>query len=114
MKPTKQVIEKMEKEFRNTKFAKGGGLCFECCDYEEMWDDLEEFIESHTTTLLSAFAEEVIGKEEEILTAHELMTKNKSMNKSIADWEEGKQMGKSVLRAEQRLKAKEIISSIGK
>ena len=108
---TKDTINKMEKEldeeFPNLRMYYTDGIA--PCE-----DEVKSFIHSHIRSLLSAFAEEVIGKEEEILTAHELMTKNKSMNKSIADWEEGKQMGKSVLRAEQRLKAKEIISSIGK
>ena len=99
----------MEKEWRDYAFSHKQHFG-RSADKNEIWSSFAKLIPS----LLSAFAEEVIGKEEEILTAHELMTKNKSMNKSIADWEEGKQMGKSVLRAEQRLKAKEIISSIGK
>ena len=106
MKPTKQIIEEMDRFEKKWCKDIDSGFISPFCHI----DDIRELVFS----LLSAFAEEVIGKEEEILTAHELMTKNKSMNKSIADWEEGKQMGKSVLRAEQRLKAKEIISSIGK
>jgi len=36
--------EKWEKGFEKTKFAKGGGCCFECCDYEGMYNDLKDFI----------------------------------------------------------------------
>ena len=35
-----------EKQFDETKFAKGGGCCFECCDYEGMYLDLKSFIAS--------------------------------------------------------------------
>lgn len=38
------TIDTIEKEFKKTKFAKGGGVCFECCDYEGMYDDLLSFI----------------------------------------------------------------------
>lgn len=37
------VSEAIEKEFANTKFARGGGACFECCDYEGMYTDLLSF-----------------------------------------------------------------------
>ena len=32
-----------EEEFKKTKFAKEGGSCFECCDYEEMYNGLKAF-----------------------------------------------------------------------
>ena len=34
------IKERAEKEFLKTKFAKNGGLCFECCDYECMYSQL--------------------------------------------------------------------------
>lgn len=39
-----------EKEFENTKFAKGGGLAFECSDYEGMYIELKSFIKKTLTT----------------------------------------------------------------
>jgi len=89
----------MEKEFRNTKFAKGGGLCFECCDYEGMWDDLEDFIRSYTRTLLESFGEELLDVD---------IKKDKEGNV------ETEITFACNLRADQRLKAKEIISSLEK
>jgi hypothetical protein len=35
-----------KEEFDKTKFAKNGGSCFECCDYEEMKKDLQYLIKS--------------------------------------------------------------------
>ena len=106
MKPTKQIIEEMEKKFRGTKFAKGGGLCFECCDYEGMWDDLEDFINSYTRTLLTAFAEEVIGTP---IDAGSFKDNKPDLNKL-----EHIATGITMTNYQQRLKAKEIIKSLGK
>ena len=33
-----------DKRLAKTKFAKGGGSCFECCDYESMYSELESFL----------------------------------------------------------------------
>jgi len=33
--------EEIIKEFKNTKFAKEGGSCWECCDYESMYSELK-------------------------------------------------------------------------
>ena len=35
-----------EEDFDNTNFAKKGGVCFECCDYEMMYNELKFFISS--------------------------------------------------------------------
>ena len=51
MEDTKQT---WEERFAQSKFAKSGGACFECCDYEAMYDDLKSFI-----------AEELKRREEE-------------------------------------------------
>ena len=32
------------KAFENTRLVKMGGMCFECCDYEDMVDDMKAFI----------------------------------------------------------------------
>lgn len=45
------VSEAIEKEFANTKFARGGGACFECCDYEGIYTDLLSF--THRIAALS-------------------------------------------------------------
>ena len=37
--------KEIEERYKKTKFAKGGGSCFECCDYEEMDTELREFIQ---------------------------------------------------------------------
>lgn len=41
-----EVVKDWEDRFRETKFAKGGGLSFECSDYEGMYTDLLDFIAS--------------------------------------------------------------------
>ena len=38
------LIEDVMQEFHKTKFAREGGSCFECCDYEGMMEDLKSFI----------------------------------------------------------------------
>jgi len=40
----KITISTILDEFENTQFAKEGGSCFECCDYERMYKGLEDFI----------------------------------------------------------------------
>jgi hypothetical protein len=58
-----------EKRFAETKFAKGGGSCFECCDYEGMYNELKSFISS----LLSAKDQEIQESNREVYdTAHNL------------------------------------------
>lgn len=47
----------MEREFEETLFAKGGGSCFECCDYEGMYNDLKSFLLSQNTALYKKFIE---------------------------------------------------------
>ena len=37
--------KEIEERYKKTKFAKGGGSCFECCDYEEMDIELREFVQ---------------------------------------------------------------------
>lgn len=54
-----EVKEKIEKEFEKTKFAKGGGSCFECCDYEEMYDDLLESLFKALKTERDEFREKI-------------------------------------------------------
>lgn len=106
MKQTKDIIKQMEKEFRNTKFARSGGSCFECCEYEEMWDDLIVFIKDYTRTLLESFGEEIIGKDDE-----EVVYWREKFRDLEAECDNS---SRNYLRSEQRLKMKEIISSIGK
>lgn len=42
-----QAYEKAEKLLKNTKFGKEGGSCFECCDYEEMYEELAILLSRH-------------------------------------------------------------------
>jgi len=45
-------MKDFDKEFSKTKFAKNGGSCFECCDYEEMYDELKQFFHSKLEKIL--------------------------------------------------------------
>ena len=40
----KNLKSEILKSFEETKFAKGGGSCFECSDYEGMYVDLKSFL----------------------------------------------------------------------
>ena len=40
------------KQFKDTKFAKNGGSCFECCDYEEMYKELAEREEGYIAEMI--------------------------------------------------------------
>lgn len=57
----------MEDRFANTKFGKGGGACFECGDYEGMYDDLLLFIRQEISL---AIQEKVRQIREEIDLLH--------------------------------------------
>ena len=37
--------KEIKERYKKTKFAKGGGSCFECCDYEEMDTEIREFVQ---------------------------------------------------------------------
>ena len=45
-------IQDIINKFDETKFAKEGGSCFECCDYEGMYLDLKSFLHSEIEKLL--------------------------------------------------------------
>lgn len=42
--PAPHTENDWEEEFKNTKFGKGGGLAFECSDFEGMYVELKDFI----------------------------------------------------------------------
>jgi hypothetical protein len=48
-------------KFRNTKFAKGGGACFECCDYEAMYSELEALFASEIAAATARERERCVG-----------------------------------------------------
>ena len=50
--PNLKTMKDFDKEFSKTKFAKNGGSCFECCDYEEMYDELKQFFHSQLEKIL--------------------------------------------------------------
>lgn len=54
--PTKEGIKE---RFDKTIFGKGGGWCFECCDYEAMYDDLLVFTEKEISLALLEKAEKM-------------------------------------------------------
>jgi hypothetical protein len=59
MTPIQSTINKSLEAYQNTKFAKGGGACFECCDYEGMDIELRDFLQSSQIELLKAVLEEL-------------------------------------------------------
>lgn len=93
---TKQIIQNMEKEF-DRQFVKYNGRYIEdsFIDPNGLVGPVRKFIKEYTRSLLSAFAEEVIGENEE---------------KDFPDYI----LPRNDLRQDQRLKVKEIISEIGK
>ncbi|TVL99548.1 MAG: hypothetical protein CV087_17465 [Candidatus Brocadia sp. WS118] len=59
--------EAWAERFKKTKFARGGGLSFECSDYEGIYEDLLSFIRQELTSQHKADCErfrEIIGKDE--------------------------------------------------
>ena len=50
----------LRKRFESTKFAKEGGSCFECCDYEAMLEEQWAFLISEIEQAERAKVEEVI------------------------------------------------------
>lgn len=50
-------IKEREEAFKQTKFAKGGGACFECCDYEGMYTDLLTFHQESLSGLIQLIRE---------------------------------------------------------
>ena len=132
---TKQVIEQMEKEFDETKLEKllinrvyglickdcaGGGAdgqdtCQKCegCGIHswkstELKDDLIKLYKSSIRTLLEAFAEELIGKDETTF-----ILKKTPETELLID-EVPTSLDRNRFRDMQRNKAKEIINSLKK
>lgn len=95
---TKQIIEEMEKEF-DDKFKSREG---EETAYAQGWillpDDIKSFISSYTRTLLESFGEEIIGEDDAIPSEYVPGFEVDSI--------------RDELRAEQRLKVKEILQNI--
>ena len=69
---TLKTMKDFDKEFSKTKFAKNGGSCFECCDYEEMYDELKQFFNSKLEKILEDVMKCVPEKDktENILEEH--------------------------------------------
>lgn len=70
------------KEFENTKFSKGGGSCFECCDYENMYIELK----SHNTKREIALLEGVIKKCEEMNNFRQFICNEEGYFPAKQDW----------------------------
>ncbi len=66
MNPLQTFEEETKAEFAKTLFAKGGGSCFECCDYEGMYSDLQFFIAASHTRLIEKVIEMVEGEREKV------------------------------------------------
>ena len=52
--------EKWEERYNKTKFAKSGGACFECCEYEKMDTELRGFIQWEIEQALQQERERII------------------------------------------------------
>lgn len=105
---TKQIIDQMEKEFDEKFWHEEALETHQPCEYllnnEDgkcncQIKDIKKFIHSYTRTLLESFGEEIIGRDRDEVIGNETYINTIIENQ---------------LRAEQRLKVKEIISSIGK
>jgi hypothetical protein len=57
-----QLQKHARERFGYTKFAKGGGACFECLDYEGMYGDLETFLDSEIRIAVESVVEEIDSK----------------------------------------------------
>ena len=66
MKTLQAIIDEANKEFEDTKFAKGGGSSFECSDYEGMYDDLKSFLTQQITIAVEEALESVVPEEREV------------------------------------------------
>ena len=71
--------EKILEEFKKTIFAKSGGTCFECCDYEAMYSDLEKFISDS----LDSYLESVIPEKMELGDCFESQEKVDGFNTCV-------------------------------
>ena len=96
MKPTKQIIEEMEREYEVLFNGKGA------FPMDKLYPSRVKtyIMKDYLPTLLSAFAEEVIGSNEKI--------KDSDRDEDMYS------MGRNDLRQDQRLKAREIIKSLEK
>lgn len=56
-----------DERFAETKFAKEGGSCFECCDYEGMYVDLKSFLKQEIADALDRVVLGKCGKNTPIL-----------------------------------------------
>ena len=59
-----EKLNEVVRQFENTKFAKNGGACFECCDFESMVEECKTFIR----TALTQCREDTVREEIEVLT----------------------------------------------
>lgn len=74
-------------EFEDTKFATGGGVAFECSDYEGMHVELRAFLRSSMASLLCYMAERMPEHEEGYPDPYSEETDNSSdgFNRAIDD-----------------------------
>ena len=52
--------KEIKERYKKTKFAKGGGSCFECCDYEEMDTEIREFVQKEIEEAIKQERERII------------------------------------------------------
>ena len=101
---TKDIIENMEKSFDerfpgDVATMEEDGIHARITSSLYNRDRLKSFMREYTRTLLESFGEEIIGRDRDEVIGNETYINTIIENQ---------------LRAEQRLKVKEIISSIGK
>jgi nitrogenase molybdenum-iron protein alpha/beta subunit len=89
---TKQIIQEMEKELAKDKWSA------ECIgSVSDYIEGIDEIVKPHLRKLIQAVSEEIIGEDED---------------EALDDFELKERWSKNLLRAEQRLKVKEILEVI--
>jgi len=112
MKTTNQIIKEMEKEF-DRQFVKYNGRYIEdsFIDPNGLVGPVRKFIKEYTRSLLSAFAEEVIGKR---ISEYRNQLETKGQGRDKSKLIRARNDGYNRALDDVMLKAKEIIGEVGK
>lgn len=84
-----EIPESVRKAFEATIFAKGGGACFECCDYESMYEDLLQFIAAQRESAVRENIEQM-QKAYETMKYHE-ERHGESSQQMFENWKKGEE-----------------------
>ena len=75
--------KEIKERYKKTKFAKGGGSCFECCDYEEMDTEIREFVQKEIEEAIKQERERIIEEIEKRMPSHDAVQEYLSIIKNI-------------------------------